>query len=350
MINLYKVIMAVGSTRIEEDISAISNIHTEAVSDIEMIQEILEYESYDYIIVNSLLSKRKIVQLADYAENMDCRDKPKIIVLTEDMTDKKFVTQLVGFGVHAFVNFNEIALIGKHIERYPESFSLSRIEEMKSGREISTSTVINGTISIGVFNIDRGAGSTSCSLKVAEEIANCGYRTVCIEIGETSFSFLNKKKLTKTLELVSTSVEEKDGVLQIAFADNSYQFIVIDFGQIIKTDVYGNITETKQKLMGDFFRCNYKIGMCFASPWHNEKMNLFLKNGIFEPDLANEQMFIVTSGEEKYINQIIEDYHELPLWSRTEMEFFKERFKQRIGINSRIATKEKRKLFKRKGK
>lgn len=344
--------MAVGNTEIEETISAMPNVgKAETVDSIDLIEEILEFEAYDYIIVNTLLSGRKTAKLADYVENsLDSSVKPKIIALVKDFTDSRLIAQLVGLGVNAFVTFGELSLAGRYMDNYPGSFDLSFVAEAGSKGtkpDITATRVVNGTISIGVFNLDDGAGSTTCSLKLAEEIASCGYRVICLEIDRENFRYVKKK--SRTLEIIATSLEEKDTVLQLAFGDNTYQFIIIDFGKPFNVNMCGELISSKHELFGDFLRCNYKIGMCFASPWHNSKVNIFLKNEMFQGDLFSGQLFLLVSGEEKAKKEIMEDYHELPLWERNEMQDFTEHFKKRIGIGGfGKVSKNKKKLFGRK--
>ncbi|MFV0518357.1 MAG: hypothetical protein ACK5MV_13270 [Aminipila sp.] len=332
--------MAIENQDIQEVITAMPVVgYTENVDDIELIQDILEYDSYDYIIVNALLSSRKIINLADYVDHMYIRDKPKIIVLLDDMLDKKFITQLVGLSVYAFVTFQELNLVSKYIENYPESFSLSSIDDLSERRGITTNTIINGTISIGVFNLDHGAGSTTCSLNLAEEIANCGYRVICVEIDETNFQFVKKKP--KNLELISTTSEEKDMILQIAFSDNTYQFIIIDFGKIFNIDLNGELISLNQTIMGDFLRCNYKIGMSFSSAWHNKKIEAILKNNVFYEDLVKGQIFLLVSGLME--SEAIEDYHEITIFSREDKALFYKHFMSIVGIHD--LKQKKRSIF-----
>jgi len=349
VIRIFNVIMAVGNAEIEDTISAMPNIsRAESVDSIDLIEEILTYENYDYIIVNTLLSARKTAKLADYIENsMDSEVKPKIIVLVESLSDKKLTAQLVGLGVNAFVTFNELSLVGRYMEHYPDNFDLSMIANKNSKADITATRVVNGTISIGVFNLDNGAGATTSSLKLAEEIANCGYQVICLEIDQENFCSIKKKP--KNLELISTGIKEKDTILQLAFGDNSYQFIIIDFGRLFKVNMVGELISANQQLLGDFLRCNYKVGMCFASPWHNDKMNLFLKNDLFQSDLFNNQLFLLASGNGESEKNLIEDYHELPINRRDEMRDFTEGFKRILGISGFSTRKEKRKsIFRRK--
>lgn len=338
--------MAVGSTEIEEIISAIPNVNrAESVESIDLVEEILTYENYDYIIVNTLLSPRKTIKLADYTENsLDSTVKPKIITLVENLNDKKMIAQLVGLGVNAFVTFDELSLIGRYMENYPENFDLGYIADENKKADMTATRVVNGTISIGVFNIDNGAGATTCSLKLAEEIANCGYRVVCMEIDQDNFFCVKKKP--KTLELISTTNKEKDAILQVAYGDNTYQFIIIDFGKLFSIDKNGEVLFERQNYMGDFFRCNYKIGMCFASPWHTKKMDMFLKNNFFTADIAKNQVFLLISGTN--YKEAIEDYHELCIWERDSINEFIEHFKTIIGINSTSKSRRKFGFLKRR--
>lgn len=332
--------MAVGNSEIEEIIAALPNINrAESVESIELIEEILTYDNYDYVIVNALLSPRKVAKLADFIENsLDIEIKPKIIILVENLNDKKFIAQLVGLGVNAFLSFEELSLIGRYMESYPKSFNLGVIADENKKADITATRVINGTISIGIFNLDNGAGSTTYSLKLAQEIANCGYKVICMEIDQDNFSCV--KKIPKTLELISATNKEKDAILQAAYGDNSYQFIIIDFGKIFSIDKNNELLFERQDCKGDFFRCNYKIGMCFASPWHTKKMDMFLKNSFFTVDIAKNQLFLLICG--LGYKEAIEDYHELCIWERNSINEFIECFRTIIGINS--TSKSKRKL------
>jgi len=333
VLNIFNLIMAIENEEIQDTISAMPGIgRAENVETIDLIEEILQYDSYDFIVMNTLLSERKAVRLADYVENiLESSVKPKIIALVKNLDDKKLIAQLVGFGVTAFVTFDDLSLIGRYMENYPATFDLGILSEEHIKTDITATRVINGTISVGVFSLDSGAGATTCSLKLAEEIANCGYRVICMEFGQENFCSIKKKP--KTLELISADLKEKDTILQLAFSDNSFQFIILDFGKLFNVSTSGELISTKHELIGDFLRCNYKLGMCYASLWHNEKMNIFLKNDSFQSDLYNEQLFLLASGDEKSETELIEDYHELPIYKRNEIQEFTEIFKRRIGIS-----------------
>ncbi|MGN0711689.1 MAG: hypothetical protein ACI4LO_08000 [Anaerovoracaceae bacterium] len=327
-----RAIMAIGNTEIEEYINESTDISVESVGDIDMIKDILEYDRYEFVIINTLLSTRKSVQLADFVENMDSQNKPKIIALIDtDEADKKFITQMVGFGVYAFVPFDDLNMIKQYIVHYPERYILSAIDEGKVKDTIQEFKAVNGTITIGVFGLDNGTGTTTCAFKIAAEIANGGYRTVLLEIGTDNFKYL--KKTPKSLEIVSADDEEKDSILQLAFSDNSYQFIVIDFGKMFNVSHNGENLSLNQERIGDFMRCNYRIGTCFASAWHNRKMKFFLKEPSFQMDIQNEQLYLVVSGDEKAQEEMIEDYHELEIFKRDNIDEFISKLQQRIGID-----------------
>ncbi len=334
--------MAIGNEELESIISEIPDVQTESNSNIDIISDILTYETYDFVILNSLLSERKAVKAVSEIHDLDSIDKPKIIVLIKDLIDKKFIAQMVGMEVTAFVPFDRIPLIERYIRDYPASFDLSLLAE--SDKTLKTMhTAVTGTVSIGVFGLQSGAGATTAAIKIAEEIANCGHRVLCVEITSANFKKIRKKQ--RNVEYISAAGNEKDAILQLAYGSNEFPFIVIDFGRMFDVNSDTCIESARQSCIGDFLRCNYKIGLCFASIWNTDQLALFLKNDFFKEDLSRNQLMLLISGEDE--EGALKDYHELPIWLRDDFEEFTQDFFQNIGIGIKKVRK-KQPFWKRK--
>lgn len=340
------VIMAIGNSEIEQVVAESKVVHKyESTDDIELIEEILEYDYYDFIIVNSLLSVSKLAKLAGYIrDNFDEKRRPKIIALVKDFSDKKLIAHLVGLDVTAFVPLDQLHLFERYLLEYPDSFDLAALGSSSEKDKVSPALykTVTGKIIIGVFSIANGAGATHTSLQLAEEIANCGYQVVCAEMDQDYYSFIDGKN--KKIRYISVLDQNTEDLLHMHCGSAEYQFIIIDFGKIFEFDFDGNIVESKQDRLADFMRCNYKIGCCFSAPWQTDKLAVFLKNEFFRDAIYQNQLYLLISGDKA--DEAIEDYHELEMWTRDDFDVFKDKLMQTIGVLQK--RKERKSFLKRR--
>lgn len=311
---MYKVIMAIGNAEIEDYISDISGLQSECFQDIDLIKEVLEYDSFDYVIINTLLSQRKSVQLADFVDNMEGPFKPKIIALldSEDIDDK-FITQMVGFGVNAFVDFENLNQIGQYISNYPEEYSLAVEGQQKEGlnplSKLFSKKKANGTVLktkkhsgmvkptqiIGIYGVERGVGATSLCLILAEELAGFGRVAVLDKTEHKELEGLN----WKGIDFYEGSLRN----LNIA----SYNYIIIDFGIPLEIGNIGGLAtiissaeeneKVEQRTAVDRNYCNEIYCVAPSESWKLYKTDFLINNPAFK-DVTEKWNFVFHSSSE----------------------------------------------------
>lgn len=333
----YRLLLAVGSEEIEEEIKKIPDVSViDSDPDIGIIADILDYETIDYVIVNTVLSEEKSLELSKKAREKSTR----VIAIIESHKEKELIASLVGFGVRAFVQFDEIQRIGAYIRNYPEAFDFGRLQESNKiilDAPESLPVNIKGKVFIGVFNICGGAGATATAVEIAESIANSGYPTICVSLdGSDDFQFINQK-ICKA-EYVILSEQNLSAALDQIYSRNAYQVILFDFGKIFDIDARGELRKilAEKEIYREFLRCGCKIGMSFSDAWHEGKLRYFEKN---EPE---GDFNILLSGFD--VDDIIKCYPMLDLHNRNKLTEFIESLKESLGISGKCK-KKSRHLF-----
>ncbi|WP_324825081.1 hypothetical protein [Sinanaerobacter sp. ZZT-01] len=283
------ILMAVGNKEIEKMISDFTEIHhLESVEDLNLIQDVISYENYDFVLINTLLSEKKAIQAAAFIHEKDFdRDRPKIIALIKDFEQRKLIAQLVGLEVNAFVTFNQLESIQSYIKEYPETFDwniLSNNYFTPQETTNSNNTRLIGAVTIGIFNLAHGAGATTSAVTIAEELQSQGFEVVVISMDDkTDLHYLDKKK-KKATYIIPQLADKKIEVL--AAYKSGCQFILLDFGNLFELSPTGQRkTERladKEYEIEEFFRCNYKIAVGFSDEWNVGKLNYFINNPVFD--------------------------------------------------------------------
>lgn len=332
----YRLLLAVGNDELEEQIRNIPGASVvDSDLEIDIITDILDYETVDYVIVNTVLSKEKSLELAKKAKEKSA----KVIALIESHKNKELIAALVGFGVKAFIQFDEIPRISAYIKNYPERFDFGQLQEpSKNAMNITRPSLLNadmkGKIFIGVFNICSGAGATSTAVEIAESIANSGYPTICISLdGSKDLQFINQKKCKA--EYVILEEQNLTAALDLIYSRNEYRVVLFDFGKIYDIDASGELRKilAEKEIFREFLRCGFKIGMSFSDAWHEGKLKFFEKNKL-EGDFN-----IILSGLD--VEDVIKCYPMLDLHNRDVLGEFVDGFKEMIGVLGSCRRKER---------
>lgn len=163
-----------------------------------------------------------------------------------------------------------------------------QIEEIKA--TISSKTPENtrlktmGSITIGVFSISQGAGSTYISVALAEALGKLGYPTALVAMdGKKDLKYAGGEYAHY---IVPEDADDKRKVL-LETMSQGFTFIIEDFGTIFLLDQLGKprIGEGVTDYMNEtneLLRCTYKIGVGFSTPWHKAKINFFCENHMLD--------------------------------------------------------------------
>lgn len=173
--------------------------------------------------------------------------------------------------------------------REAESKAQEEVEKLKIivkqiEKPNSNALKMKGNITIGVFNVSSGAGSTSACINIAESFAKDGYR--CAVIAFDGKPDLRYKKRGRADYIVPFSVPGDKKIRLLEAIKRDYQFIILDFGNLFNISPIGQI-ETgrladRAEDIEEFLRCQYKIGVGFSDEWHIGKLNYFIDNDVFE--------------------------------------------------------------------
>lgn len=324
-----RVLLAIGNEEIESQIKKNKEIDViDSDPDIEIITDILNYESIDLVIVNTVLSEEKSLDLAKKAKEKSV----KVISIIESHKNAEFIASLVGFGVRAFVQFDEIDKISEYLFNYPKEFDFLKLQKSSSktvnitNHNIPIASNLKGKVNIGIFNICNGAGATTTAVELAERIAGRGKKVVCVELdGREDLNFINQKKCKAKYYLPQISSLSHD--LNQLHCNNEFQFIIFDFGKVYEIDSNGQLKNINinQEIFREFMRCSYKIGLAFSDVWHAYKLDYF-KN--CEEQIGD--LSIVTSGFDT--EDTISNYRNLDIYDREHLDDFINDFMLMLGI------------------
>lgn len=142
-----------------------------------------------------------------------------------------------------------------------------------------------GCITIGVFSISPGAGSTYTAINLAEKLGSAGYPTAVVAMD-------GKKELKYSggdyAHYIVPEGSDKKVVL-LETISSGYNFVIEDFGCLFSISPLGEleinegtISERKEDI-DELLRCSYKIAVGFSNPWHVGKLNFFIENEILDP-------------------------------------------------------------------
>lgn len=232
------VIMAIGHTEIANQIKSLKNIDViEEDDDIEVIEDLLNFVSCDYIIVNTLLNQEKSLKLAISARKRGI----KIIALIGDKkTMRDEIATLAGVGVYAFVELDEIYRITEYIAYYPESYDYGELAELKGlSKARKSENNIKKKTTVAVLGTMHRIGTTTQAIRLVKYLNDCGYQAIYIESNDSGY--------VEALSEAYEGVKETAGILRYAgidmlpateakrlrdILDMSYTHYIYDFGTV----------------------------------------------------------------------------------------------------------------------
>ena len=303
----YRLLLAVGSEELEDGIKNISGISViDSDPDIDIVTDILDYETTDYVIVNTLLSEEKSLELAKKAREKSAR----VIAIIKSHKDKELIASLVGFGVRAFVQFDEIRKIGDYIRNYPEEFDFGKLQEkradtgsgcgprtagireriFRSGSKKGNPQVIAGCRVIGVIGASAGAGASSLCVGYAIYLKEQGNKVLLLDRTEN-----------KHLSSIEIKGQKIDSCVLSEINLSKYDCIIIDFGRLAEIDTRGNVSPgldmTNEKRMERQF-CNEIILVGSSLPWKLIEIETYIEHTIFAR-LSENWIFYITGEQNR---------------------------------------------------
>ena len=122
-----------------------------------------------------------------------------ILVLTDDVCQSNYLSDLVSIGVYNFTN--NINAIKNLIAKPNEYKDVANIQQLSGGAERINNTT-NGIKILGIRNITEHAGATTLLYMLKKELTDMfGLNIYGIEIGKKDFSVFNDKNLISVGEM-----------------------------------------------------------------------------------------------------------------------------------------------------
>lgn len=314
---IYRLLLAIGNAEIEDEIKNVPDVSViDSDPDIGIITDILDYETVDYVIVNTILSEEKSLELAKRA-----REKlTKVIAIVKSHQDKELVAALVGFGVKAFVQFDEIQRIDDYIRSYPDSFDFGKLQEkradsgsgcgprtagireriFRSGSKKGGSRVIAGCRVIGVIGASAGTGASSLCVGYATYLKGQGKKALLLDRTEN-----------RHLSSIEIKGQKIDSCLLSEVNLSKYEYIIIDFGRLAEIDTKGNVSPgpdmTNEKRLERQF-CNEIILVGSSLPWKLIEIETYIEHTIFAR--LSENWILYITGEQNRPFELLKKNYE----------------------------------------
>lgn len=314
-----RLLLAVGDDAIESDIRKIKDVEViDSDQDIDIITDVLNYETADFVILNTVLSEGKSLDLAKQTKEKSV----KVIAIIESLKDKEFIAALVGLGVRAFVQFDEIKKIAGYIKDYPGEFDFAKFEGCSSDSGTTTAGIRGRLLRIG----SKGSGikgknaamasSGSRIIGVISAFPGAGGTSLCV--GLTAYLSGQGKNillLDRTDNKNLSSIEIKG--LDISCCPLSdvknfqrYDVIIIDFGRLADIDAEGEIhlkpdMRNEKRLERQF--CQNLILVGSSLPWKLPDMAVYINHPVFE-NLTQNWIFYINGEQNKMFEQFRKAY------------------------------------------
>lgn len=347
MSEVRRLLLAIGNAEIENKIREISDvIICDSDDDMDIITDVLDYEEIDFVIINTVLSERKSIKLANVSKEKGA----KVIAIVESHQNKELIASLVGFGVRAIIDFTELKKIPHYISHYPDKFDFTKLQEQTKNTKAAELTVerfnfFKGKIFIGVFDICSGAGATATAISIAESLARSGCKTICIALDQKDdFKYLDQKRC-KAEFLIPDEIGSIN--FEFLYRNSDYEFIIFDLGKIYEISSEGEFISlnVSKNILSEFLRCNFKIALTFSDVWHVDKLKYFTLNDELQYEIENGQFNVMVSGMDE--DDAIKKYNRVDIYKRDNLEQFISDFKESVGIKDEtiIAEKQEKKGF-----
>ncbi|MDD4566236.1 MAG: hypothetical protein PHE79_12285 [Eubacteriales bacterium] len=311
-----RLLLAIGDDAMEAEIRTIKEAEIiDSDQDVGIITDILNYETADFVIVNTVLSEEKSLDLAKKAKEKSA----KVIAIIGSHKNKEFVAALVGFGVRAFVRFDEIKKIPGIIRNYPEEFDFTKFENRSSdsrgrtagiqgklfgkgsGTKIKTVTAtMSGSRIIGIISAFPGAGATSLCVGLTSHLCSQG-----------SVLLLDR---TDNKNLSGIKIKGQDILDRPLSAVNiaEYDFIIIDFGRLVDIGADGKVMlkedmKNEKRLERQF--CQEMILVGSSLPWKLPELTQYFTHPVFE-NMTGNWVFYINGEQNKVFEELRKSYEE----------------------------------------
>ena len=319
MEKMSRLLLAIGDEEIETELKNLKEIEViDSDPDIEIITDILNYETVDFVILNTVLSEEKSLTLAKKTKEKSV----KVICIIESHKDKEFIASLVGFGVRAFVQFDEIKKIPAYIKNYPEEFDYTIFRDYSkesggksagirekifgsgiksSGAKSKAASKMTGCRIVGIINAFPGAGATSLCVGIASYLSEQGKKVLILDRTEN-----------RNLSSIEMKGQDIDSCLLSKVNIPKYDYIIIDFGRLADIDPEGNIKPRddmkNEKRMERQF-CHEVILVGSSLPWKLFELIPYIDHPIFE-NLTRNWIFYINGEQNKVFDHVRECYEQ----------------------------------------
>lgn len=309
----HRLLLALGNRDLEDEIAKIPGTKMiDKDDDIDIIRDILNYETVDFIILNTVLSETKSLELAIKAKETSV----KVIAFIETYKNKEFIAALVGYGVNAFLLLDEVKRVKSYIDNYPEKYDFTQLQETSSGDLARRNTAgIKGKLLgsllkssntkaatgrrnceiIGVIGASRGAGATSFCIYYSAHLKEMKKR--CLLLDRTANGHL------KDIEIKGQDISG-DPLNKVNL--KKYDYVLVDFGCLAEVAVDGKITlgpdMTNEKRIERNY-CHEIILVAPNLPWRLFELSAYIRNGIFQ-SLSEEWIFYMNGEENDLFKEI----------------------------------------------
>ncbi len=242
-----KIIMGIGNKDLEKQIENLEEIVVcEKDDDIDFLTDLISYEKFDAAIINILLSQEKSLKFASKAKEKGL----KVICLLDNKKSLKTeIAALVGEGVFAFVEYDEIYKVLMLINNYPTDYDFAELTEKEN-----SSVLKFKKSTIAFLGIMPRIGTTTQAISMCTYLRQQGYRACYIECNTSGYvdslnEYYNGVKKGSEDQSIYMGVEMfAKGYNLRKILDMNYDFFIYDFG-CINTAPELNWIEKEKKIL-----------------------------------------------------------------------------------------------------
>lgn len=207
-----KIVLATGNDELTNQIKKLKDVDViEEDEDIDVIIDLLNYVSCDFIVVNILLNPEKSLKLAISAREKGIRI---IALVSNKKSMRSEIAALSGVGVYAFAEFDALYKISEFISDYPEDYDYAELAETKNSNkngETHPSQTEKKKTTIAVLGTMHRIGVTTQAVRMTKYLNESGYKAIYIESNQTGY--------VQALFNAYEGVSETAGILRYAEID-----------------------------------------------------------------------------------------------------------------------------------
>jgi hypothetical protein len=169
-------------------------------------------------------------------------------------------------------------------------------------------TVVKGLLKIAAFSVSPGAGSTSITIRLAEQLSRYG-RTAVIETDKSN-SLDYAKTVSNCLYRVLKNEEDLNEALYELYK-SGFNIVITDYGCLFDICSEGKLNQNavKRSLLREFIKADVKMGMAFTAPWQIGKLKFFRDgNPEFEGlcGKAQQELCFLVDGETEKAERLLD--------------------------------------------